>query len=226
LLAFSAGAVNAIAFLACERFVTHVSGTVTHVGMGVGSVALAVDSAIVLGCFLVGAMTAAVAIDGRHHQGKKPLYAVPLVAVALVLGAVAFAGCAGIFGEFGGSEDTAEFAFLSMLAFAMGLQNAAVATSTGLVVRTTHMTGPATDLGLHLTTALYVQGDARRIALRQAALRAGKVASFMLGAAAGMLVATSFRYAALFLPAALVLGATALSFIPATTSRPSQELAS
>ena len=37
---------------------------------------------------------------------------------------------------------------LSLLAFAMGLQNAAVASTTGLAVRTTHLTGPATDLGI------------------------------------------------------------------------------
>ena len=49
---------------------------------------------------------------------------------------------------------------LSILSFAMGLQNAAVATSTGLLVRTTHLTGPATDLGIHLVELCFVKGEA------------------------------------------------------------------
>lgn len=213
-LAFSAGAVNAIAFLACSRFVTHVTGTVTHVGMDAQAIVLALDYAVVLGCFIVGAMTSVALIDGRHYQKKKPLYAVPLLAVSAILVALAIAGTSGVFGKFGGSiEGPRDFAFLSILAFAMGLQNAAVATTTGLIVRTTHMTGPATDLGMHLATALYVEGDPRRVALRHAALRAGKIASFTSGAAAGAVLAATLQYGAFFFPAAAVLAATALSFV-------------
>lgn len=43
-----------------------------------------------------------------------------------------------------------DFVLLCGLSFAMGLQNAAVASSTGQLVRTTHPTGPARDLGVHL----------------------------------------------------------------------------
>jgi len=214
LLAFAAGSVNAIAFLACSRFVTHVTGTVSRIGMDGGPTILALDYAVVLGCFVVGAMSSAALIDGRHYQGKRPLHAIPLVAVFAILAGLAIAGNGGMFGEFGGSVDgPRDFAFLSILAFAMGLQNAAVATSTGMLVRTTHMTGPATDLGVHLATALYVDGEQRRIALRHAALRAGKIVAFTLGAAAGAVLATTVHYSALFIPAAVVLGATTLSFI-------------
>jgi uncharacterized membrane protein YoaK (UPF0700 family) len=225
-LAFSAGAVNALAFLACSRFVTHVTGTVSRIGLDARSVTLALDYAVVLGCFIVGAMTSAALIDGRHHQGKRPLYALPLVAVSVLLAAIAVAGTAGVFGHFGGSvEGTRDFAFLSILAFAMGLQNAAVATSTGNIVRTTHMTGPATDLGMHLTTALYCEGDQRRAALRHAGLRAGKIAAFMTGAAVGGLLGATMDYAAFLLPAATVLGAAGLSFANVPSTQP-QELTS
>jgi uncharacterized membrane protein YoaK (UPF0700 family) len=227
LLAFAAGAVNAVAFLACSRFVTHVTGTATQIGMNAGTVVLALDYLIVLGCFVIGALTSTVVIDGRHHQGKRPLYAVPLVVVAAVLASIAFLGTHGVFGPFGGDvESTQDFGFLSILAFAMGLQNAAVATSTGLVVRTTHMTGPATDLGMHLGTALHTQGDARRVALRHAALRAGKIASFTSGGAIGVIAAARLEYAAFFVPAAVVLVATGLSFLSVSHPRTSQELAS
>jgi uncharacterized membrane protein YoaK (UPF0700 family) len=221
LLAFSAGLVNVAAFLACSRFVTHVTGTVSRIGMDVGSIALMLDYAVVLGCFVVGAMSASALLEGRHHQKRRPLYALPLILVSAILASLAASGLLGVFGPFGGSvEGPRDFAFLSVLAFAMGLQNAAVATSTGSLVRTTHMTGPATDLGVHLTAALYTTGDARRVAFRHAALRAGKIASFAAGGAAGAVLAHAHGYGAFFLPAILVLTATALSFAKAPTEIP------
>jgi uncharacterized membrane protein YoaK (UPF0700 family) len=211
LLAFAAGSVNAIAFLACARFVTHVTGTITHVGIAAGE--MAADYAIVMACFVAGAMCAAMLIDGRHHQSKRPLYAAPLLTVALLLAALAGFGAAGVFGDFGTPvEGTSGFVFLSILAFAMGLQNAAVGTSTGLLVRTTHMTGPATDLGVHLATAIHAKGETRLTAIRHAALRAGKIVAFGAGAAAGAGLASQVEYVAFLVPAVVVAGATALSF--------------
>lgn len=214
LLAFSAGSVNAIAFLACARFVTHMTGTVSRIGMDAQAVTLALDYGVVLACFVAGAMASAAILEGRYHQDKRPLHAAPLVLVTTILAAVALAGMAGVFGEFSGSvEGPRDFAFLSVLAFAMGLQNAAVATSTGALVRTTHMTGPATDLGVHLATAVYAKGEARRLAVRHALLRAGKIGSFTAGAAAGAGLAATLGYASLLVPAAIVLVATGLSFV-------------
>lgn len=225
LLALSAGAVNSIAFLACTRFVTHVTGTVTLIGIDAHSTRLALDYTVVLACFVLGAMASATLIDARFHRGRRPLYAIPLVSVALIQSFIGVLGVLGIFGEFGGSvETTLDFAFLSLLAFAMGMQNAAVATSTGNFVRTTHMTGPATDLGVHLATAFHVEGEPRRHALRHAALRAGKIAAFTVGAGIGAYLAKSLAFAAFFVPALIVASATALSFIrvPSTTAQESE----
>ena len=86
----------------------------------------------------------------------------PLVIVAMILTGIAVAGHAGAFGRFGGihAAEPPPVALLSLLAFAMGLQNAAVASATGMAVRTTHLTGPATDLGIHLGTAWFLRGEA------------------------------------------------------------------
>jgi uncharacterized membrane protein YoaK (UPF0700 family) len=228
LLAFAAGAVNVIAYVACSRFVTHVTGTVSSIGMDASTVTLALDYAVVLGCFIVGAMSATALLEGRHYQKKRPLFALPLLLVSATLAIIGALGQLGTFGTFGGSvEGPRDFAFLSVLAFAMGLQNAAVATSTGQLVRTTHMTGPATDLGVHLTTALYTEGGARRNAFRQAGLRAGKIAAFATGGAAGAALAHATGYGAFFVPSAVVLLATALSFVNvAVPSATSEEVAS
>lgn len=224
LLAFSAGAVNALAFLACSRFVTHVTGTVSRIGMDASTVTLALDYGVVLGCFIAGAMSSTALLEGRHYQNKRPLFAVPLVLVSIILTVLAAAGIFGVFGTFGGSvEGPRDFAFLSILAFAMGLQNAAVATSTGQLVRTTHMTGPATDLGVHLTSALYSDGEVRSRALRQAGLRAGKIAAFASGGATGAALAKALGYASFFVPSIVVLLATALSFVNVTANSSSPD---
>lgn len=223
LLAFGAGSVNAAAFLACQRYVTHVTGTATRLGLDAGQWVLMIDYFIVLACFVLGAMTSVLALDGRVHRGKPPLHAVPLLAVAGLLTLVAALGALGFFGPFGATvEQPSDFALLSMLGFAMGLQNATVATSTGLAVRTTHMTGPASDLGVHLGTLFFATGEARQAALRGAALRAGKLASFILGGVAALYLARASGYLAFLLPVATVLVATASSFVPAPSRAPAR----
>lgn len=224
MLAFAAGAVNAGAFLANERFVTHVTGIVSRIGLDVGRWPLLFDYFIVLVCFIAGAAASVLAIDGRRHRGRHALWSVPLLVVALILTGIAVAGELGAFGAFGGTvEQPVDFFVLSILAFAMGLQNAAVATTTGLAVRTTHMTGPATDLGVHLGTAYFATGDARKSALRGALLRGGKIVSFAAGAAAMVPFAQGAKYLAFALPAAVVLVAAAVSFVePATRNQMSE----
>jgi uncharacterized membrane protein YoaK (UPF0700 family) len=134
--------------------------------------------------------------------------------IALLL-VVALLGRLGVLGPFGGAvEEPADFALLAILGFAMGMQNATVATSTGMMIRTTHLTGPATDLGVHLAMSCLTAGEPRRAAMRGAALRAGKIVSFLIGA--GLMVPTvaALGWLAFLLPSAAVALATVLSFIP------------
>ena len=215
LLALAAGAVNAGAFLACESFVSHVTGVVSRIGLDVGAWALLLEYTLVLVSFIAGAMMSVLAIQGRALHGKRPLHAFPLIAVAVVLAGVSFAGHLGAFGRIGGQvEETTDFAFLCTLAFAMGLMNASVASSTALAVRTTHMTGPATDFGVHLAMAWLSAGDARKNAFRLAALRGGKLVCFSLGAVLMVPAVRSLGYLAFVAPAGLVLIATVRSFFP------------
>jgi len=216
LLAGAAGAVNGVVFLMCEQFVTHVTGTVTRLGLEWLHIGIAAEYAVVVLSFIAGAAASVITIQARARRGKQPRWATPLVLVALILVGVAAAGEAGVFGRFGGrhTADPPPFVLLSLLAFAMGLQNAAVASTTGLAVRTTHLTGPSTDLGVHLGTAFLTTGAERRAALRGAALRGGKVVAFTLGASLSVPLAGSFGFGALLAPAAFVLVAAVLSFVP------------
>lgn len=221
LLAAAAGSVNGFAFLMCEQFVTHVTGTVTRLGLESLTAGLVLEYAVVVMSFIVGAAVSVIAIQARARHGDRPRWATPLISVALILAGVAVAGRAGAFGSFGFTlaADPPPVTLLSILAFAMGLQNAAVASTTGLAVRTTHLTGPATDLGVHLGTACISTDRERWEALRGAALRGGKILAFMAGAGAAIPLTRALGYLALLAPTSFVLIATALSFT--TTWSPS-----
>jgi uncharacterized membrane protein YoaK (UPF0700 family) len=224
LLAGAAGTVNGFAFLKCREYVTHVTGIVTRVGLEWQTLGVIFGYLLVIVCFMLGAAASVVAIQGRIHRGKPPQWFRPLLTVALILAAVAVSGQAGGFGtgKLVVAAQSPAIVLLSILAFAMGLQNAAVATSTGLAVRTTHLTGSATHFGIHLGVVCLAGGEARRFAARAACLRGGKMISFAVGAGLAVPLIAAVDYLTLLLPAALVLTAALLSFRPETVrSQPS-----
>lgn len=165
-------------------------------------------------CFFTGAMVSGSLIDGRSQKKQRPLFAAPLFLTVFVLAAVGVAGLLGAWGPFSGTVDgLRDLVFVSVLSFAMGVQNAAVASATGLLVRTTHMTGPATDLGVQLATAFHASGDTRKLAFKHALLRFTKITSFTVGAALGVPLAMLMKYGAFLVPAGFVLVATLMSFV-------------
>lgn len=206
--------VNGFAFLMCEQFVTHVTGTVTRLGLEWPTVGVAMEYAVILVSFVIGAATSVIVIQARARRGERPRWATPLVSVVVLLAGIAAAGRAGAFGNMGATvaAEPPPVTFLSLLAFTMGLQNAAVASTTGLAVRTTHLTGPTTDLGIHLGTAILAEGQERTAALRGVALRGGKILAFGTGAGLAIPLTAAFDYLALLAPAFFVAVATVLSF--------------
>jgi uncharacterized membrane protein YoaK (UPF0700 family) len=185
--------------------------------MEIARLEILLDFAIVLSFFIAGAMLSGLLINGRVHRKKHPLYSVPLILVGLLTVGIGLTGHLGFFGPFGGSVDQLrDFVFLSILSFASGLQNAAVATSTGLLVRTTHLTGPATDLGIHLAELFFTEGEHRRTVSQHALLRTGKIIAFATGASTGVVLAHRFQYLALLVPSVSIFLATLLSFRPLT----------
>lgn len=204
-LASGAGATNAIAFLACARFVTHVTGVATVIGTDAADLEHALDYSLVLAAFIGGAFTSEFVLGSgpiRKGIGRA------LWIVASVLALVAVLGMLGGFDAFGSQfDDPRTFLFLGALAFAMGLQNGAVATATGGRVRTTHMTGPATDLGVGLARMLSPSHKERYAARQLVALRGIKLSGFIAGAGLGaLLVSRGGGYLALLFPAALCFG--------------------
>jgi len=142
-LASAAGFVNAAGFLLLGVNTSHVTGTAAFLGeaLGGGGQALLWASIRLLLAFLFGAGTTAVLLEltRRWSRGR---HAPALLCELLLIGGVA------TWAQL--HPGTLQPWLVLALAFAMGMQNALVTRVSGAVVRTTHLTGVVTDLGLEL----------------------------------------------------------------------------
>ncbi|GAP33719.1 YoaK family protein [Piscinibacter sakaiensis] len=152
-LAFVAGATNAGGFLAVGRYTSHMTGIVSAMAddLVLGQVALALAGLAALGVFILGAMTTAVVVNWAQRRELHSRYALPLLIEA---------GLLLVFGLLGAtlSLHTALLlpATVLLLCFIMGLQNAVITKISKAEIRTTHVTGLVTDLGIELGKWLYV----------------------------------------------------------------------
>lgn len=155
-LAFVAGAINAGGFLAVQQYTSHVTGMVSAVADNVAlrRFDLVIDGLVAVLSFLLGAMCCAVLVNFARRRAMASEYALPLLLeAALIL----------CFGLLGARMAHVEALLLPLtvvpLCFIMGLQNAVVTKLSGAVIRTTHMTGIVTDLGIELGKLVYWNAD-------------------------------------------------------------------
>ncbi len=163
-LAFVAGAANAGAFVAVKLYTSHMTGIVSSLAdsLALGEFRLALAALGAVLSFLMGAMASAIMINYGRRRGLRSQFALPLLLEAglfLVFGLMgsALAGVSGLFVP----------ATVMLLCFMMGLQNAVITKISGAVVRTTHLTGVITDLGIELGKLVYWNragtGSAQRV---------------------------------------------------------------
>jgi uncharacterized membrane protein YoaK (UPF0700 family) len=208
LLSFLSGSVNAGGYLACHRFVTHVTGFATLSGIALANGAWRDVLAMltVPAFFLGGTMIAAWLTERRSSRGLRPHYATTMALVAVCLAVAAGVGALGGFGPFGEQLfANRDYVLLAVLCLASGLQNAAITSSSGASVRTTHLTGVTTDLGIGLVQALQGKRDdgASRVVARRNRWRLGTIGAFLLGGAAGGMLHLRLGYLGFLLPAAI-----------------------
>lgn len=216
LLSFMAGAVNVGGYLACHRFVTHVTGFATLAGIDFAEAnwSDAIGILTVPVYFLFGVMVSAYFVDRRIHEGRKPRYSLVMGLVASCLMAATVGGYLGWFSEFGHVVILKyDYFFLALLCGASGLQNAALTSASGATIRTTHLTGITTDLGIGMIRAASLpdRHPRRAVEIKSNYLRLGTVASFMFGSLAGALLFARFQYLGFALPTAIAIYAMVIA---------------
>ncbi|MBK7875129.1 MAG: DUF1275 family protein [Planctomycetes bacterium] len=147
-LSWIAGYTNILTLITCGQATSHISGTVSQLGRDVaegrlrgGTYLLALIGAFVIGAALSGFLTEL----GRRARWRS-IYVLPMAVEAGMLAVFALL----VDWEMieGLDPDYAKLWLTVLPAAAMGLQNATITRISGGVVRTTHVTGVTTDLGL------------------------------------------------------------------------------
>jgi uncharacterized membrane protein YoaK (UPF0700 family) len=210
LLSFNAGYINVGGLLAAGRFVSHVTGFATLFGADLahGDWDAAIGILSVPLAFLVGSTIAGLLIDRPIYLGKKPHYDYVMFASAICLLISALIGHFDTLPQFGSNFHLKQiYLLLVLLCLASGLQNAAITSSSGSSVRTTHLTGITTDLGLGIAKWLTLKGNDPTIKKVNEAnlLRVGTILSFAVGSAVGAIGFTRWGYLGFLLPAAISL---------------------
>lgn len=223
-LAFQAGAINAGGFLASHRFVSHVTGFATLFGseMAFGHWTAALWIMTVPGFFITGGIVSALFIDRRLSRNRRPQYTQVIFLVGLVLIAVAVLGSTGQFSRFGESLDLSQdYKLLALLCLACGMQNAAVTSASGAVIRTTHLTGITTDLSIGLVRIFskHLSEDTLTIERRKAGIRIGLIGSFIAGSLAGSVFFLQFEYLGFLFPATISVVMSFMGILFRTSSR-------
>lgn len=203
-----AGVINASGFFAVGTYTSHVTGMVARVGdeLATSHLWLAARALIFVASFIGGAMVATGLILHAQRVSRAWYWRPLLLESALLL---VFA-TVNVGSQHGAHLNSLEMT--SLLCCAMGLQNALVTRLSGSVVRTTHLTGISTDIGIEAMRALDGwRQTGRRPSLRRdpelGGLRRHLAiwASFLIGATAGPILYLRIGHIAMLVPCALLL---------------------
>jgi uncharacterized membrane protein YoaK (UPF0700 family) len=182
LLSSIAGALNAVGFLIAGSFTANMTGNISasadHLGKGSFLISLSFAGLVV--AFICGASVAAFAIQtGERHQ-LRSVYALMIAAEAIILLLLAAALALS-------ADNSQETLLVIALSFVMGLQNAVTTMISRARVRTTHVSGMATDIGIELA-ALVGGNKIRQEALPKLRLHSLTLTCFAVGGVCGALL--------------------------------------
>jgi uncharacterized membrane protein YoaK (UPF0700 family) len=216
-LAFVGGFVNSSGFVVIGTFTSHVTGNVGRLAddAALGNYSGALAALTMVFCFLAGAFAASVTVESHLFARKARAYATALgfEAALLVLFTLVSRATAQAHPGLRDSEAL-------LLCGAMGMQNALVTRLSGAVVRTTHLTGVVTDLGIELARwfwrwrralsavarvpLAFERSFSEGPSLPKTALLATVALSFLFGAAFGAVAAVHLRHWAMLFAATAV----------------------
>jgi uncharacterized membrane protein YoaK (UPF0700 family) len=227
-LAFVAGFVNSAGFVLMGSFTSHVTGTVGRLGndLAVHDSQAAAFALLLIFAFFVGAFAASLILASGFRDMSTAYGTALLVEGVLIAAFILVAG----------TSRTLDPRVLDLqaaiLCAAMGMQNSMVTRLSGAVIRTTHLTGVITDLGIEtaqwyrwLRTHTAEQrasappGDTRARLGRTLLLLAITVA-FTAGAVAGVSLTFQHGRWAVAIPTLLLFAASAYAFFAQPAPRP------
>ncbi|QQA41573.1 YoaK family protein [Pelagovum pacificum] len=181
ILSFIAGALNAVGFLIAGSFTANMTGNVSAFAdeLAEGAIRTALSFGGLIVAFIFGAALAAGAIQYGERRKLRSIYAVAILVEGVIL--------LGIGAALLRWSSTGDGPLMLALSFVMGLQNAATTLISQSRVRTTHVSGMATDIGIELV-ALAGTDEVRSQAVPKLRLHSVTLASFAVGGLVGALL--------------------------------------
>jgi uncharacterized membrane protein YoaK (UPF0700 family) len=187
-LAAIAGAVNVAAFQAVGFFAANMTGNVSSASdrAAFGQIRQAAFLLAIVGTFIFGAAVSSLIIAIGRRRDIRGVYALSILAEAVLMAALSLTGPL-LWPLWRGPV------LVLGLSFLMGLQNAVVTRISNARVRTTHISGMATDIGIGLGLLLDMACGGERRAERETVLanlrlHGMTVLCFLAGGLAGGLV--------------------------------------
>ena len=202
-LAFTAGILNSVGFLAVAMYSSHMTGLTATLAdqLVLGNFRIALLAAMGIASFMTGAAMCAIIFNWGRRRDLPSRFAIILVIEALAMLLVGL--MAQKITDWG-----LGWSVLAVLCWTMGLQNAVITKITGSQIRTTHVTGMVTDLGIETGKWLYRNkpGDADPVLPDKPQMRLHSVIvlGFFLGGVCGMATALVIGYYTV-IPAAAIL---------------------
>ncbi len=203
ILSAVAGMVNITGVLSVKTLTTNITGHFAYFSeeLSLGNYNLAV---LYLGyslIFLIGAFSTGILVEVANKYKKYSVFLFPIFLQSILLLIAALGE--DIFGTINGIYSSI---IAGILLLAMGLQNALVTEVSQSVVRTTHLTGLFTDLGIQMAELIFRKSANEKTFLRKAIyLKLIIVACFFLGGIAGAFLYFHFRLRTLLLPVGMLL---------------------
>lgn len=201
LLACIAGFVNAAGFLLIGAFTSHVTGNVGRFAndLAARDPGAAFAALTMVLAFFAGAFFANLLVESPLFARRESAVALALASEAALLGL--FVAAAHL--RFFAAEPRGMDANAAVLCMAMGMQNSLITRLSGATVRTTHLTGVVTDLGIEAARWVRWRSAAsttKRPDGQRLQLFATIVGAFTLGAIGGAVTGPYLHRAAMLLP--------------------------
>lgn len=200
LLSFVAGMVDVAGFLSVQRLTTNVTG---HFAFFVGEVykfhfANSFIYFFYILFFFLGSFVSSLLVEIMTLKNDRFIFIVPIIIESLILFAVALLGHALV-------QNKPNLIAFSLL-FAMGLQNSLVTRISDARVRTTHLTGLFTDLGIELSQLFFYKEKTQRDKLiTTIRLRLRIIAYFFTGGITGGVFYAHLALQVLLIPATMLI---------------------
>lgn len=198
MLSFVAGLVNVTGVLAVNTLTTNVTGHFAYFAEELVNkhYGIALVFLLFIVFFLLGAFVSNVLVELISRINPKISHSGPMVLEILVL------VTAGMYGISNVLSQTEAYTIAYSLLFAMGLQNALVTQVSQFTVRTTHLTGLFTDLGIELSQLFFYRktSEFQRL-IKSIRLRIFIIVFFFLGCVTGGFLFTLFNLKTLLVAA-------------------------